>query len=230
MARDVTWERLDRISPRDAVVTGDTSEDDTDPSATPTPPTEAERGLDPILSRPLIVFVHDDPDLCDGKCAGACQRYFEVEDQVLGREKILLALGAFRPIRMTAENAKAEPLLAETGPAAVPRLVFLDVVRGRAVSLHGSKLSASRVYAEMKKMVSGFYRERLDGLVKKHQKILGLHDKLAQEEFRIREQISMTGDDRRARKLEGQLDEIVEEQRELDRKVERLWTLKMKPL
>jgi hypothetical protein len=230
MARDVSWERLERLSPKDAVVTGDEAEPENEAENAAEAPSVDERILDPLLSRPLIVFVHDDPELCDGKCAGACQRYFDIEAQVFGREKILLAMRAFRPIRMTGEQAKAEPLLADVEPAAVPRLVFLDVARGRTVVLDGSRAKASRVYGEMKKMASVFYRERLDTVVKKHQKILGQHDKLAQEEFRVREQQSLTTDERRAKKLEKQLDEIKEEQEELDRKVDDLWDLTIKPL
>lgn len=221
-ALKVSWERASRLSPRDAVVTGDASEAD----APPAPPTSVEaRAADPLLAKPLFVFVRDDPALCDGKCGGACQRAYDLDEGVFAQEKVALALRAFRTITMTRAEAEAEPVLGSGAEGEWPRLLIVDVARASVTALAGSDVTASRVYREMAKAVSRFYMERLDALVKGHQRILKEHDRLAQEEALLHEQKVLTTDERRAKDLDERLGEVDAARRDLERKTERLWTL-----
>ena len=226
LVRELAWEHLDRISPKEQVVTGDSADDEA-PSALPT--ATSDRRHHPLLGKPLAVLVHTDPETCDGSCRGACGRYIDLQEQAFSKEKVLLALRAFRRIRMSPEDAAAEPLLEGHGDA-VPRLVLIDVARDDVVVLSGSGVSSSRVYKQLKVVAGGFYKERLDGIVKKHTKKLDAHDKLAIEEQRLTEQLSRATNDRKARKLEVERDHIKDAQEDLDREIEALWRLTLREL
>ncbi len=229
-----------RLSPRRAVVTGDAAggaaDDEAggggtvgDEAAEPAPSTVEARRQDELRARPLLVFVHTDPNACDGKCEGACQRYFDADEEVFGDEKVSLGSRAFRRLWMTPEDAAKEPLLANTTEH-LPRLVILDIARDASVVVHGKGLKAKRFYGQLKKASDRFYRERLDGIVRKHLKMLGTYDKLAQRESAIQERLTRTKDLRKVHDLEDDLDGLRDERQELDRKVEDLWDLSLRDL
>jgi hypothetical protein len=224
--QELPWEYLERISPKTQVVTGDEVTEEA-PAALPT--AAAERTDHPLLGTPIAILIHTDPDTCDGKCRGACGRYLDLEEQVLGNEKVLLALQAFRRIRMNPEDAATEPLLEGHGDA-LPRIVLIDVARDDAVVLSGSGVSATKVYKQLKTMADGFFEVRLDNVVKKHLKLLAAHDKLAVEEQRLTEQLSRVTNDRKLEKLEDEKDDLEDAQRDLDKEIEGLWRLTLREL
>lgn len=229
------WEHLWRISPRDDVITGLPAEPAPTEGEAPTieleqpPTTVEERRVDELRGRPFVVFVRLDADACDGNCKGACERYFEADAALFGDVKVSLATRAFRTVWMTPEEAAAEPLLADTGDQ-VPRLVLLDVARDVSVVTHGKSLKAKRFYAQLKRVSDRFYKERLDGIVKKHLKLLDGYDKLTIREGAIRERLSRTSSLTKIHDLEDELDEVKDERKDLDVKVEDLWRLTLRKL
>lgn len=226
-ALNVRWERLDRLSPRVRVLTGDVAptEDETPPAA----PTREERMRDRLLQKPILVFVHDDPDRCDGSCGGACQRMYDAEEQVFGQEKIQLAAHGFRMVRITPAAAAEEPLL-EDATGDLPRVVLLDVARGTATVLDGSRLKASAVWSAMRKTADAFYDGRLETVVKQHMKLLAEHDKLGAEEYALTDRMAREDDDRKRDRLGEELDDLHDAQRELDRQIADLWDLGLRDL
>jgi hypothetical protein len=214
------------------VVTGDvqgTAGDESDEAAAAAPTTVEGRRLDPLRARPILVFVHTDPNVCDGQCRGACQRYFDTDAEVFGDAKIGLGVRACRTVWITPEDASAEPLLTGTGDD-LPRLVLLDVARDQSVVLQGKGLQAKRLYTQIRKLADRFYRERIDTIVKKHLKHLDAYDKLAQQESVIQERLTQTTNLDKIHDLEDDLDQVREERQELDRQVEDLWRLSLREL
>ena len=194
-----------------------------------TPTSIEERRADELRARPLLVFVHTDPDVCDGTCEGACQRYFHTDENLFTDAKVSLAVRAYRTVWMTPEEAAAEPLLEDTGDV-LPRLVLLDVARDARTVAHGKRLKASRFYGQLRKTSDRFYRERLDGVVKKHLKLLDAYDRLAVEESRLQDRLTRTTNLDKIHDLEDELDDLKDEREELDRRVEDLWRLTLREL
>lgn len=210
-------------------MTGDAATPTSDEVLPPVPQTTEERRLDELRSRPLLVFVHTDPDVCDGECKGACQRYFDTDADVFGDLKVGLGVRAFRTVWITPADASAEPLLADTGDQ-LPRLVLLDVAREQSVVVHTKTLKPKRLYAQLRKVSDRFYTQRLDGIVKKHVKLLDAYDKLAIRDSAIQERLTRTTNLDKIHDLEDELDDLHDEKQDLDRRVEDLWRLSLREL
>ena len=193
------------------------------------PTTIEERRLDELRARPLLVFVRLDPDACDGECKGACQRYYDADETLFRDAKIGLGTRAYRTVWITPEDASAEPLLADTGDA-LPRLVLLDVAREQSVAMAGKSLKAKRFYAQLRKVADRFYKERLDGIVKKHLKLLDAYDKLTVRESAIQDRLTRTTNLDKIHDLEDELDDLRDERQDVDRRVEDLWRLSLREL
>jgi hypothetical protein len=127
-------------------------------------------------------------------CDSGCEGFDKLQEVVFKAEKVAIGMKAFRAVKMTSEDAAAEPLLADTGDD-VPRLVVYDPVKSKATLLAGSKLTAGALFAAMRKVSDGMYEQRLEVVVKDHLKLLTDRDQLsnrakvlAEKETRLEEE------------------------------------------
>jgi hypothetical protein len=124
-----------------------------------------------VLDRPVVVLVAN---------ATGGEGFDKLEEVVFKNEKIGLAMKAFRAVRMSPEDAAADPILQGQGDQ-VPRLAVIDPVKEDVKVLEGSRIKVSALYAAMKSAAGRFWKERLDDLVKDHLKLLTERDQLANE-------------------------------------------------
>ena len=163
------------------------------------------RGLD----RPIVALVAD-PGV-------ALADLDKLEDVVFKAEKVGLAMKAFRAVRISPENAEKDPVLSGHGKD-VPRLLVIDPVKEKVKVLAGSKISASALFAEMKKVADGFYEEKLEKLVKDHLKLLTERDQVANEEKTLKDKEGrLTEEGAKAEKdLAGLREELARVQKDLE--------------
>lgn len=154
----ITWTSADKVS----VATGEITPGEGDE--------DAAEVKAPRADKPMLVWIqHPSDDEANEKVAKI----------TLDPDKLRVGCSFFTCIKMTAEAASADRLLADTGKK-YPRMVLItpdyDVVK-----VIEGKISSSKLYAAMKRTASKSYKCNFDKNVKGVIKLLGEFDKIENE-------------------------------------------------
>ena len=171
----INWETLSTVpQPEKAavgpVVTSETSSAPAD-DAVPADKTPAARaGSD----KPYFIYV------TDGTNAGSTG-IDTVEKVILDDDRVKLGSHAFHAVKMTPDDAKADPLLADKGGKDVPRIIYVTADLTTVKALEGGALKLGEVWSTMKATANRFYKQDLDGVVKDLKSVLIELDKVNNE-------------------------------------------------
>ena len=202
-----SWQSANRISPEGVVTGADESAD----GSAETPKAE----------KPMFIYVTDDGESGD---------FDKVNKVILDNNDILVAMWAFRCVKMSQSDVEDDPLLADEGKE-VPRFIFVSRDYSKTMVLEGSKLKTKKVYDAMIKFASKEYKVNMKKTVKATKKLLLEFDKingalktLTAKETRLGDEISKSD----AKKIAKEKDELEERQKEADAKRSELLTFKLK--
>jgi len=174
------------------------------------------------FERPVIVFV-DGPGSAD-------EVIDKIETIVFKNEKIGLAMKAFRTVKIDPANAADDAYVSEHGKT-VPRLLLIDPVKEKVKVLEAKRIKVSALYSAMKKVAAGFYKEKLDKVVKQHLRLLNERDKLASEMKRLQDRETRLADEdgpaakRKLQKVVKEREDLTGELEELAGQERDLWKL-----
>ena len=193
----IRWDQADRVAPADAVVTGRRAKGE-----------EAEM---PKADKPMLVWItHPSDDEPNEKIAKI----------TLDPDKIRVGSKFFRCIKMTAEAASQDRLLADTGKK-YPRMVFITPDYQVVAKLEG-KISSSKLYAAMKKTAGKSYKCNFDKNVKSVIKILGEFDKIDNERGVLTQKEEKGVKPAAAKKIAKEREELDEREQEANEKRDEL--------
>ena len=171
-------------------------------------PVEAER---PRADKPMLVWIqHPSDDEPNEKIAKI----------TLDPDKIRVGCSLFRCVKMTAEAASADPLLADTGKK-YPRMVLITPDYDVVATLQG-KISSSKLFAAMKKTAAKSYKCNFDKNVKGVIKLLGEFDKIANERDVLKTKEEKGVKPAVAKKIAKELEELDEREKEATEKRDEL--------
>ena len=203
---NVEWGTLARVSPVEAVVTPDEDTEGTD-----------EEAPKPLAEKPFIVWIQDPLDEeANGK----------ITKTVLDPDKVRVGTNYFKCVKMTEEEAKADPLLAESGKK-LPRMVFVTHEYKVAAVVEG-KISSSKVYAAMKKTAKKSYKGNFDRSVKSVIKLLGKLDKIANDRKMLSQKEAKDPKPAELKKIAKEKEALEEEEKEVLDERKRLLTPELK--
>ena len=151
------WESLSRVSPKEAaVVTGQSASEEQAPEET-------------ILDKPVLVYV---PAMDNGE-------FDKAEKVVLMDDKVCIGMWAFKCVKMSDEDAKADPLF-EKGDE-LPRFYVVHRDLSKVKLIEGGDMSAKKLFSAMESAANDAYKQKLEKSVKAMLKVLNEYDKLANE-------------------------------------------------
>jgi len=154
-----------------------------------------------------------------------CEDSEAFESVVLKNDKVALGAKAFHLFKMTPEQVAEDALLKDEGNT-VPRLVFVEPIKMKTSVVEAKNLKASKVYKAMKSMAGKFWKQKLDGVVKKHLKMLQEQDNLANAQNTLKGKLQRAKDDAsKTKKVEKELEEVNERLDELAKEQAELWKL-----
>jgi hypothetical protein len=188
-ALEIAWSDAERISPKQSAVVTGTSGDEAAAAAAP-------KKLD--AAKPIVVYVSDGSGGDEEK---------KLQDVTFKAEKVALGMKAFRTVRMTAEQAAADPLLAEKGKEGT-RLLVINPLDRKVTVLEKSKLSAAAVFSALEDVSNKFYVEKLDKTVKTHLDLLCEQDQLANKERKLSDDLAREGEKKDDAKAKKEMEEI----------------------
>lgn len=177
----IRWETLTNIPPLEkpeAVVTGE----DSAPAAKPVP-VETKTAL--TADKPYVIYVADP--------AGATS-FDTVEKVILDDDRVKLGTRAFHAVKMSPEDAKADPLLTKEGGKEVPRIIFVTADLKTVKPLEGGQLKLGEVWSAMKVTANRFYKQDLDTTVRDLKSVLVEFDKIANERKVLEEKEKRSSD------------------------------------
>jgi hypothetical protein len=172
----INWETLSKVpQPEKAPKAGPviTSEGQSAPVADEPAPADApaaQSGSD----KPYFIYV------TDGSVTVATG-IDTVEKVILDDDRVKLGSHAFHAVKMTPDDAKTDPLLADKGGKEVPRIIFVTGDLKTVKPLEGGSLKLGEVWASMKATSNKFYKQDLDALVKELKSVLIEFDKINNE-------------------------------------------------
>jgi len=178
----IRWETLTNIPPLEkpeAVVTGE----DAAPAAEPVPATTKTTAL--MADKPYVIYVADP--------AGATS-FDTVEKVILDDDRVKLGTRAFHAVKMSPEDAKADPLLTKDGGKEVPRIIFVTADLKTVKPLEGGQLKLGEVWSAMKVTANRFYKQDLDTTVRELKSVLVEFDKIANERKVLEEKEKRSSD------------------------------------
>jgi len=203
----VTWDTSKtRVAPATAVATG--SEEAS---------TDGEPAEKPRADRPILVFV-ESPDDADAN--------EKIEKQIFDNNKVIIGSRFFKCIRMPESDAMEDPILSESGNE-TPRLVLLtpDYEVGKVVK---GKFSSSRVYSALKFVAKKSYKGSFDKQVKALLKLPNDFDCVNDAIKVLKEKQERGLNPAKAKKVEKELEELAEEQKELEAKRDELLKMELR--
>ncbi|MHC5011443.1 MAG: hypothetical protein ACYTG6_10900 [Planctomycetota bacterium] len=205
----INWESADRVSPMTAAITPSEGEE------------AAAEEVIPMASRPLLVYVTPPADAEEG--------FNKIEQVVLTDDKIAVGTKAFRCIKISAENAAADPLLAEAGKEA-PRFVLITPDYEYTKVLEGRRISVSGMYGAMKAVAKKSYRTNFDKNIRNLVKLLNEFDKINNERALIDAKEERLENPTKAdlAKIEKAREELAAREREAAERKEELLTFELK--
>jgi hypothetical protein len=168
--------------------------------------------------RPLLVLVADGG--ADPKAMA------KLEEVVLKSEQVAIGAKFFTALKVPAQRAAEDRVLAPTGEAS-PRVVLLSRDYKVHEVLAGASISAGKLVRAMSSLVKDEYETDFDAFVKDYAKLLNERDRLDDRKSTLEGQKSRA-DGAKAAKLEGELKDLESEIYDWDRREERLLAFKLK--
>lgn len=166
---NINWESLSalpKLSKGPApVVTSETSAPAEEPAAAAE---EAPRNYD----KPYFVYVTD---------PAGTTGFDTVEKVILDDDRVKIASHAFHMVKMTPDDAKADPMLKDGGGKQLPRIVLVTADGKSVKALEGGSLKLGEVWNGMKATANKFYKQDLDATVKALKDVLIEFDKVNAE-------------------------------------------------
>lgn len=194
---NIKWTSADRVAPADAAVTG-TSEGDA----------QADR---PRADKPMLVWIEHPSDAEPNE---------KIAKITLDPDKIRVGCSFFKCVKMTADAASEDRLLADTGNK-YPRMVLISPDYEVVAKLEG-KISSSKLYSAMKKTAKKSYDCNFDKSVKTLIKLLGEFDKIANERDVLQEKEARGVSKGEAKKLAKEREELEEREKEANKQRDEL--------
>ncbi len=202
---NIKWGTAARVSPATAVTTPREGEEAEEESAAPR------------ADKPILVWVHDPID----EEANA-----KIAKVTLDPDKVRVGSAYFQCVKMTKEEALADPLIAESGKEC-PRMVLVTPDYEVAAVVEG-KISSSKLYAAMKKAAKKSYKCNFDKNVKGIIKILGELDKIANEREMIAKKEADDPKPAELKKLAKEKSELEEHEKDVIERREKLMNPELK--
>lgn len=159
----IAWETLSRIPPLNAAVV--TSEN-------APAPVNAEEAPKLTADKPYFIYVMD---------PAGTTGFDALEKVILDDDRVKLGAKAFHAVRMTEDDVKADPLLAERGGKEIPRLIFVTADLKSVKPLEGGQLKLGETWSTMKATANKFYKQDLDAVVRELKSVLIEFDKIYKE-------------------------------------------------
>jgi hypothetical protein len=234
----INWETLTKIPALEAVTTEQdapvvTTGDDATPTNDGTPVADApkpEKKTAPVTSafkpadKPYMIYVADAE-------ASAAAGFDTVTKVVLDDDRVKLGSHAFHAVKMTPEDAKADPVLADKGGKDTPRIIFVGNDLKNVKALEGGSLKLGEVWGVMKATANRAYKQDLDTLTKNLKEVLVEFDKINNERKVLEEKEKRDADKATAADTKAiavkRADLDAREKKATDRKTA-LWDLKPK--
>src|SRR5262245_30480680 len=175
----INWETLTKIPALEPVTTTQdapvvTSDSDTLPTDNGAADSSKEPKADPKpaekkvvasttafkpADKPYFIYVADEQ-------ASAAAGFDTVTKVVLDDDRVKLGAKAFHAVKMTAADAKADPVLAEKGGSELPRVIFVSNDLKSVKAFEGGSLKLGEVWGGMKAAAGRAYKNDLDTLVR----------------------------------------------------------------
>lgn len=206
-ALTIPWESLPRIAPSDAAVL-------TGASGAPAAPAAA-------ADRPFFVFVADP----------GSDETAQLETVLLKDERVALGARAFRAVRMTPDEAAADPVVSKAGKAA-PRFVLVSADLQSATALEKSRLSVSATWDAMKATADRFYGGSLETVVKDARELLVEYDRIDGERKVLQAKAEKLRDKKGAdadrKEVDAKLAQLEARQQKAEAREKAIWDRKAK--
>jgi hypothetical protein len=135
-------------------------------------PAPAASDLPKVLDKPYMIYISDSTQTTS---------FDGVEKVVLADDRVVIGSHAFHAVKMSPEDAKADPLLAERGGKELPRIVFVSSDLKSVNALENTRLSVAGTWEAMKATANKHYKENLDTVVKGLRDVLTEFDRVNQE-------------------------------------------------
>ena len=191
-------------------------------SETPTEATDVEEASAPTKAeRPFLVYVEDP--------AASGEKFDAIQKVLLQDERVAYGAKAFTAVRMSPEDAAADPLLAKV--KSVPRFVVVAADYSTATSLEGNTLSAGNVWNAMKAISDKMFAKTLESCVREMKDTILDLDKIEGEKKVLEDKksrLATKGSEADQKVVDAKLAALDErKQKVLDRQ-RALWDLKPK--
>ena len=184
----ISWETLTKIPALEAVTTEQdapvvTTGDDTLPTNDGAPAADAPKAEKKapaatsafkLADKPYMIYVADE-------AASAAAGFDTVTKVILDDDRVKLASHAFHAVRMTPDDAKADPVLADKGGKETPRIILVGNDLKNVKALEGGSLKLGEVWSAMKATAGRAFKQDLDGLTKALKEVLVEFDKINNE-------------------------------------------------
>jgi hypothetical protein len=184
------------------------------------PQEEVERAPEPS-SKPFFVVVAETES----------DDVTKIENVILKDERVALGARAFRAVRMSPDDAAADPVLAKAGKEPT-RVVLVSADWKTVTTLEKNRLSISAIWDAMKAHSQKFYGANLDATVKSMRDLMRDFDKIDGErtvlqakEDRLKEK---NGSDAEVDEVRAKREALEERQKVAEEKERKLWDLKPK--
>jgi hypothetical protein len=158
--------------------------------------------------KPIVVFVADTDE--------------DIPTSIVN-EKIALASQAFYMVRMTTEEAEADSSVSEHGSGV--RVLVINPSTEKVKIVKESQIKTKKVYGAMKSVANKFYNQKIDKIVKSHQKILLKQDNLYNQEVQLAKKLENEDNKSKREKIESERKEIAAELKDLASETNKMWAL-----
>lgn len=182
----INWESLTKIPALEPVTTTEDApvvtvdedapkSDDAAPAAdAPKPEKKPTTAALKNADKPYLIYVVD-------AAASAAAGFDSVEKVILDDDRVKLGSHAFHAVKMSPDDAKADPVLAEKGGKEVPRIIFVGNDLKNVKALEGGSLKLGEVWSAMKATSNRAFKQDLDQLTKNLKEVLVEFDKINNE-------------------------------------------------
>ena len=177
-------------------------------------PTKAER--------PFLVYVEDP--------AATGEKFDAIQKVLLQDERVAYGARAFTAVRMTPEEAAADPMLAKAGKSA-PRFVVIASDYSTVTNLEGSALNAGAVWNAMKATSDKTFSKSLEACVREMKDTILELDKIEGERKVLEGKKSRTalkGTEADVRSVEAKLTALDDRKQKVMERQRAVWDLKPK--
>lgn len=214
----ISWESMSKIPPlNEAVVTSETASTD---AAKP----DADQAPKSTADKPYFIYVSD---------AAAATSYDAVEKVILADDKIAIGSHAFHMVKMSDQDAKADPLLQGKGKS-VPRFMFVTADLKSVTALESDRLKGPGApWDSMVSTANKFYKQDLNKTVRDLRDVLNEYDKVNKEratlddkEKRLTSEKKFTDADKKA--LEADRNALAAREKKAQEQEKTLFALKPK--